>query len=71
MTSPANIPTLTPARTRADVEADLTIAARMLAHERNTYRRQWPSRITAHLCDDTIPEVVRTNRLLNEWAHLA
>jgi len=60
-------PTTKPARTIADVEAELILAGQILANERATYARQWPSRITQHLADDTTRETRTINALLDEW----
>ena len=61
-------PVVKPARTIADVEAELILAGQILANERARYARQWPSRVVQHLADDTTREARTINALLDEWA---
>ena len=61
-------PVVKPARTIADVEAELMLSAANVAYERAKWARKWPSRTTQNLADDTLDYVRRHNALLDEWA---
>ena len=61
-------PVVKPARTIADVEAELVLSAANVAYERARWARQWPSRVTHNLADDTPDYIRRHNALIDEWA---